>query len=1507
MGRTIVIATTRAYTIKLSGPADAEQDSDWRERLWKTHVTANRGVQVWGDWLLTLRGGLPASVIDDPELLPVTDSLVKDALKEAGLSGKEAKQAEAVFRANLEADRVETLRTLLALSWLSVEAAEDQNAINERFIVARASDTTEVRIANVLARFDQILQRKGIPEADRDAWRAACSPALSARIRDDAVWVDGVGYFNDLVQQCNGELTEEWAADTFLNLIGGVTEYFSFNDGDAAADGKDFVKKAGNWLSWNWGSGKKNDKAAIVEALTKLRGVEVEDLLSKSGHEALSHFAGVLGGKTGCTSEHETLLELKRAVGWRTGAESTGAKALAELLQCDSFSQDQWDRINDKLHSEIRKKTKELDGLLPRQDWMSGFRASVEQRIGLPFRPRVDITNEYSVLLDHALRRTSVAHSWIKRAEAERRRFRTAARGLEELKRTHATAVTWLDDYCTKRGADSGSLGEFFIRKSALDGWETVVKAWSAKGCRSEADRVDAVRHLQAELDSNDKWGDSRLFEDLAVEEAKSVWHDDDGKPSAQPLKKYMEAVTARHNQSRFKVPAYRHPHPIMHPVWVDFGNSRWSISYSALKETQQREQLRKRLASAKTDKSKQKATEQLAAKPELQDVSLSLWCGNAMQSTELRWQGKRLFQDLNLGQFGEKGPEAVRADRLGRAAAGQAQTAVNVRGVFGQKDWNGRLQLKRPILERLGRCIGDGQSLDDPTTWNDRARRLWQRLDWYLTTSAKLEPAGPFLEYLKRELPDGWKYNAKGAFLNCESNKADKRTGRTRIQLARLPNLRLLSLDMGHRYGAACAVWETLSSAQMRQECQAAGSDIPGSEDLAWVLPPLDSKAPEAARGEHVRRVIYRRLAPDTLGDGTPHPAPWARLDRQFLIRLQGEDGPVRPAHQDEFDAYNAFRTSPGRDAENGVDQNGKPKLPPITYVTNEAVREARFGLRRLSDRARIAHAMTANSKPISGGRTVSLDETGRRKYVTDALVLWHGLATSGCATAKALWDEWIAKRLAGVAAEPEESTDSNTTRQQRKKKTEELRERLAPVAEQLVDADSAACRQLHDLWAANWQEQEAEWKQHLRWLRRLIMPRPGKRPAKDDPQALTEWKQNLKRLRNVGGLSYDRLRAFRQLYQVLKAFKMRPTPDNLRRNVPDPGDHSLAKFGKRILNQFEKLREQRIKQLASRIVEAALGVGRENPSGESGRGQKRRRTVIDDPRFRPCHAVVVENLKHYRPEKSRLRRENRQLAAWSAANVRKYIAEGCELHGLYFDEATAAYTSKQDSRTGMLGVRCSDVAKDVLLAALPETGGESPNNELRADLQRKRPSIGFWRRQFAAAEKAVNKTTKSTGSARDRLLCGLAERLRCDPDGLPENILLPINGGELFLSTAASQEQGKRPATVQADLNAAGNVGLVALTDPDFPAAWWRVKVKPNTGATVKSDYSGSPLFEESLELLSEDQRGGQRDYQNAFRTPSVKWPDLGQWRNQAAFWNGIEVQCCRALAKSYGLSPD
>lgn len=1411
--------TTRAYTLRLFGLDDAP----WRRALWNTHRIVNRGARVWGDWLLTLRGGLPPSLAEeDPQR-----------------------------------------RVLLALSWLSVETRKD--SVPESDWVALGTDSAEDRSRKVLDRLLAILAEWNVP-APAD-WVAQSLPALSARIRRDAGWVDRFARFRALAERTG--ITPSGTAGVVLDLLGGEEEYFAMpaDDSRASKEAKDFVIKAGNWLSANWGSGAKSDPGGIAGRLETLAAVPSSAIAGASGRVALARLCQVVASDPGDDADVQELLTgVKKAVGWK-GRSSKGAVALERLAGADVVTEDLWAEVRRKLSEEAAAQQSKAGVQGGKPGWVDAMRQEIEQRIGMPFRTQKDHIWEYAVMLDHALRRVSAGHSWIKRAEASRREFQENAQRIIQVP---DAARDWLDRYCEVRREESGTGEPYVVRRRAVDGWDDVVRSWSRAACRTRDDRRAAVKELQADAESGGP-GDVQLFagrdddEDcpsLADDDATCVWQRA-GKADPEILKCYVAARNAEFDQRRFKVPAYCHPDPLRHPVFADFGNSRWGIAYSALKAVQHQAGLRKKLAQAKTDATRAKIAQHLDVAPDLRRVTLGLWNGSAVDDVSLAWRGARLEKDLDIEHILQAGPDVSRGDRLGRAVAREPRGAVQICEAFAQKEWNGRLQAPRRELEKLAKRLEKHDfDVDRPEEWDEQARSLWGHLRWFLTFSPKLRSAGPWLDYVDAGLPPGWEYRRgrDGYYLWCEANQGRK--GRAWLRLARLPGLRLLSVDLGERYAAACAVWQTCSRQEVVDGRCAAGQEPPGEDDLYVVLERSTGKA-QRRRGKDVpvvARTLYRRIAADSLPDGSPHPAPWAKLDRQFLIKLQGEDRSARPPRSEETACVHEFRDWLGlKDASERSARDRK--CVAVDKLMRDCVRLARLGLRRLGNCARIGYALTALKKPISGGRWVDLTGESRVKYIEDALLFWQELANSSewrDDWARRQWDEWVVGKFGGPV--PVEIS-ADAPRPDRKQHAEQSRLALRPVAERLAGRDNA---DLHESWKAEWDRRADEWKSRLRWLRRWIL---GRGRGKGDPS-----------VRRVGGLGYTRLGAIRGLYEVLKSFHMRPEPDDLRKNVPEPGDDSLAGFGRRILNGLERMRENRVKQLASRIVEAALGVGSQDRAHWEG-GRRRPRQPIDDPRFAPCHAVVVEDLEHYRPDQVRSRRENRGLMNWTARNVRKFVIEGCGLHGLYFEEVPAAYTSRQDSRTGAPGVCCADVSVTDFLS-------------------------WRWRREVSKARK---KTGEGKGAARDRYLVALhdkwsdkeeVERRHAKP------LRIPVKAGDLFVS--ADQES---PAAngAQRDLNAAANIGLKAVLDPDWPGAWWYVRVHGRTYVPVKDSTAGSTAIPHGRAL-------GQRPGEGADEKPVNRWSDVSPcaldsraWASYTEYWNRVESRVVQILNLHAGLTTE
>jgi IS605 OrfB family transposase len=1411
-----------------------EEERRVRAALWSTHEAVNKGAKVFGDWLLTLRGGLDHRLTAEPDL--TDDDIDKEwnALKTSANEKNQAEPSHEDAQRSAERKRTERIRhkrILLALSWLSVEDAHGAPR-DEALIVAKGTDSTDTRERKLGDALAAILQACDVEDAERRSWLADCLPSLAARIRDDAdgaVWVNRSRAF-DIAQERIGlsisskDLWDllEWFFDSPSSYLAPTQDDQEENPTNVARDkAKDSVKKAGKWLSLRFGEEEGADfnrVADMYQRITDWASATSPGLPVAVAIQALAHTLKV----------SPTVEDVFSAVSY-TGSKRQGRFFSAFSTFASQATSDS-ESIQAVLAAAKESETRFREQGQRRTDNPKGHRpysdaivADVERACGITYlyasgRARHP---ELSVVLGHAARRISQTHSWIKRAEDERRQFETDAKRLEKVPQN---ALQWLCKYREERTATSGSLGEYHIRKRAIDGWDKIVQAWAALGPNStRQQRIEAARNVQANLDDNDKFGDIQLFagfgdEDdpepkscLADDEALCVWKQD-GTPTAQPLKDFIAATEAQAKKKRFKVPAYRHPDPLRHPIFTDFGNSQWGINFSAhraperLCDVQQRvEKLKVMLADAERKlasagerqrearQSKvveyrdklHRAEEELAELRETHRLTMGLWNGQTVTPVPLCWSCKRLVADLLHSSPDANG--VSRADRLGRAAGNADRTNdVTITGLFEQDHWNGRLQAPRAQLDAIARYL-------NKHGWDATARKLIDRVRWLVTFSAQLAPQGPWTELATRLSlkpdPQYWPH--------AEENK--KRQGHARLLLSRLPGLRVLSVDLGHRYAAACAVWEALAPETMKTEIHghtiAAGGS--GPDDLYCHTRHTDSRRKE-------RTTIYRRIGSDRLSDGSAHPAPWARLDRQFLIKLQGEDRTTRTASTDEIKAIDQFEDWVGRKRSG----DNPPRNLSVDSLMSDTVRTARLALARHGRRAKIGYQLTATARTLSGAHLQELDEAGRLELLLDTLSDWHALATDSRwsdEAARQLWNSRLAALVAGFTIEPPQQpaqTQVQTTKAQRRQAEQALRAKLQPLAQTLA-SDETLRRELHQAWCARWSADDDQWKQKLKWLSRWLMPRQlsrmievtkkdGSRVKRREP-----IRQAIAAASNVGGLSLTRiatLTEFRRKVQVGYFTRMRR--DGSRAEI-GPG------FGQSTLDTLERMKEQRIKQLVSRIVEAALGIGIEQDPvwddvKKKWREHKRPYQRSSDPRFAPCHAVIIEDLSHYRPEETRTRRENRATMDWKSAETRKRLEDHCQLYGLHLRDVNPQYTSRQDSRTGVPGIRCVDVSVADFL------------------------TIPWWRKQVARAQKRAGENKQD---ARDRYLLALEAKwsVASDDDKAQATPLrIPLAGGELFVAADA-----RSPSTqgIQADLNAAANIGLRALLDPDWPGRWWYV----------------------------------------------------------------------------------
>ena len=1460
--------TQRAYTLRLRGVDP--QDKSWRDALWATHEAINHGAKAFGEWLLTLRGGLEHTLADEP------------------LKVGKGKPDQAPTT-----DERRNRRVLLALSWLSVEDERGAPKV-PGLIVAygddckTAKDSQDGRDRKVVDALRGILAKRAMTPATVDEWVNDCEGSLKACIRDDAVWVNRSEAFDALATRWKG-LTRENARPVLEEVFGSVVEWITLpaqsqedavdegggtaGAGGSGGDGNDTKIRtiARSFLSANFGTGIKSDKSRISDALTQAAHSLATFRAGSAGPAVLSHLCAefdLLGEDDKARAE-----ALRKRIGWTTGRLSKGRLALRTASLKDRLEREDIDLLIQKLNEEAGKKREGTARSIP--PWIENLKSDAADAIGFGFVVERNLIGEFGVMLDHAIRRVSIACSWIKRAELERRHFEADANKLHQMRAQHNDAAVFLDALGRKRGGESGSTGgtAVLIRKRAVLGWKDVVAAWSRQGCKTVQDRIEAARLLQGELE---KFGDTKLFEELAADEAQVVWRDAGGVADPTILERYSAGSVAEANQQRFKVPAYRHPDPLRHPVFGDFGVSRFEIKFA----------LHERVRAAASGKRVGKADAEWHANP--RNMRMALWTGKRVERVSLRWSSKRLTNNLSLGESGKCDSVVVtRADRLGRASVGKAR-AVKVASVFAEDNWNGRLQAPRDELKRIARL--------EEKDKKEQVRRLRDRISWLVSFSAKLAPSGPFIEYAAA---NGIEPNRKsGEYWPHSATNKDREGHHAKLIYARLSGLRILSVDLGHRFAAACAVWESLSTEQLRV-ATSRGKEVRGGAGTAALFVHVET---ENADGSP-RTTVYRRIGPDTLPDGSAHPAPWAKLERQFLIKLQGEEQPPRMAAPGELAMVVGWEKTLGLQP---LPESSARPCKDVAELMARAVRMFILSGRRHNDRARIAHNLTAKHRTRPGGLSEPLTDEGRIELLTETLALWHGLFAGERWTDPMAENAWNENGLPSLDL-PARADDGGTSFRGpgRKAAMDAYQAKLKPHAERLASTDLST---LSKRWAERWSEDDWRWEDRgkrgglLRELRRWITPRGLRITAVDNEATRARKAAAALRARHVGGLSMQRINTMTGLYRLLKSFKNRPEPDNLRKNIPKKGDDRLSGFNQRLLHVRDRLREQRVKQLASRITEAALGIGRIK-SRHLASGAARPKSRVDAP----CHAVVIESLTNYRPDELQTRRENRQLMEWSSAKVQKYLTESCQLNGVHLREVQPNYTSRQCSRTGAPGLRGVEVSAHDLLT---------------------KP---WWTKAVSKAKANIEKAKKENreGAFADRLLVnaeqwalGIPQQDRRDHRNDSSHrafhslrIILPRKGGDLFIAASAqSNSKGRIPA-LQADLNAAANIGIRALLDPDWPGKWWWIPCTGGTYIPATEKTSGADVFKnikqlphrEEAEQPEEVESGSSlakkrrskpakikevRAVENRWRACSAEPPDKGEWMSSGEYLSLIHI---------------
>jgi len=381
---------------------------------------------------------------------------------------------------------------------------------------------------------------------------------------------------------------------------------------------------------------------------------------------------------------------------------------------------------------------------------------------------------------------------------------------------------------------------------------------------------------------------------------------------------------------------------------------------------------------------------------------------------------------------------------------------------------------------------------------------------------------------------------------------------------------------------------------------------------------------------------------------------------------------------------------------------------------------------------------------------------------------------------------------------------------------------------------------------------------------------------------------------LRGQRGLSFERIEQLEELRKRCQSLNQA-----LRRNIggepPIRRDESVPDPCPDLLEKLDNLKEQRVNQTAHLILAEALGLRLAPPPPNKSelRAERDQHGVYEkllNPQRQwigPVDFIVIEDLSRYRASQGRAPRENSRLMKWCHRAVRDKLKQLCEVFGLPVLETPAAYSSRFCSRSGVPGFRAVEVTAGFTrreqwawLAGRKGDDGQ-PTDEARRLLDLDR--------DLAKAQAELERDWK------EQKRSGRCPR---------RTLLVPSAGGPVFVpicdTTGGTDLQ---PALTQADLNAAINLGLRAIADPQLWSIHPRLRTQPDateTGRKGKPKPASRQAAGEARLLTREKRKFGAAGKVLVVHRPPDARPDDTRQPNFFADYAGLE-QVARRLAQA------
>ena len=308
------------------------------------------------------------------------------------------------------------------------------------------------------------------------------------------------------------------------------------------------------------------------------------------------------------------------------------------------------------------------------------------------------------------------------------------------------------------------------------------------------------------------------------------------------------------------------------------------------------------------------------------------------------------------------------------------------------------------------------------------------------------------------------------------------------------------------------------------------------------------------------------------------------------------------------------------------------------------------------------------------------------------------------------------------------------------------------------------------------------------------------------------TDWKPNIMGMR---GLSMKRLERILNLRQRCQSYAILEDRYNGPYkagdyNPPDSSRDERADSCPLLLERRNRIREQRVDQTAHLILAEALGMELKNPAHVADKkarkaevdlhGEYQRRKDKNGKEYPRCSVIVLENLERYQTSQERTKMENSRLMKWAHRAIIEKLEDMCRPFGITLMLVDPAFSSHFDSRTGLPGVRVNQVPRGF--------EKEYPYNR--------------W-------SEGKTKAGGETQLAKDiKALVAIFEGNK-NYDG---TLILAVEGGKEFVPVRSLNGGDD---VINADICAAGNIGLRGVADPQRWDIFPRLRTKQVSDAEV------------------------------------------------------------------------